>query len=112
MLIIGFMEGANPVKGGFGLVGVSTILSSVAARGHDVALIACGGITPGREGFVASSVDEALSKRQGTGRFGVVKFKAARLWAFSPALLWRLNRYVRRADFVSLHSLYSFPVFA
>src|SRR5712671_6911664 len=112
MVIIGFMEGTNPARGGLGLVGVSTILGSVAARGHDVALVACGGITPGRERFLASSVDEALSRKEGAGSFGVVTFKAARAWAFCPALLWRLSRHVRRADFVSLHSLYSFPVFA
>jgi glycosyltransferase involved in cell wall biosynthesis len=112
MVIIGFAEGTNPARGGLGLVGVSTILGSVAARGHEVALVACGGITPGREGFLTSSVDEALSRRHGAGSFGVVTFKAARRWAFSPVVLWRLNRHVRRADFVSLHSLYSFPVFA
>jgi len=112
MFIIGFAEGTNPARGGLGLVGVSTILGSVAARGHQVALVSCGGITPGREGFLSSSMEAALSRQYGSGSFGVVTFKAARSWAFSPMLLWRLNRHVRKADFVSLHSLYSFPVFA
>jgi glycosyltransferase involved in cell wall biosynthesis len=112
MQIIGFMEGTNPTRGGLGLVGVPSILGSVAARGHQVALAACGGVTPGRENFLTASVDEALSRKHGLGSFGVVTFKAARIWAFCPALLWRLNRHVRRANFVSLHSLYSFPVFA
>jgi glycosyltransferase involved in cell wall biosynthesis len=112
MLIIGFAEGAIPARGGLGLVGLTSILSGLAARGHHVALIQCGGCTPGRERFLAATVDEALSRREGAGSFGVVTFKAARAWAFAPAMLWRLNRHVRRADFVSLHSLYSFPVFA
>jgi glycosyltransferase involved in cell wall biosynthesis len=112
MLIIGFAEGANPAKGGLGLVGLTSILGGLAGRGHHVALVACGGCTPGRERFLATTVDEALSRKEGAGSFGVVTFKAARAWAFAPAMLWRLNRHVRRADFVSLHSLYSFPVFA
>ena len=112
MLIIGFAEGTNPAKGGLGLVGVPSILGGLAGRGHCVALVACGGCTPGRERFLTATVDEALSRKEGAGSFGVVTFKAARAWAFSPAMLWRLNRYVRRADFVSLHSLYSFPVLA
>jgi glycosyltransferase involved in cell wall biosynthesis len=112
MLILGFAEGANPAKGGLGLVGVSTILGGLAARGHQVLLITCGSCTPGREKFLAASVDEALARKEGSGSFGVVAFKAARAWAFAPAMLCRVNRHVRGADFVSLHSLYSFPVLA
>src|SRR5215469_10381979 len=112
MLIIGFAEGANPAKGGLGLVGVPLILGGLACRGHQVALVTSGGCTPGRERFLATTVDEALLRKEGAGAFGVVTFKAARAWAFAPAMLWRLNRHVRRADFVSLHSLYSFPVLA
>jgi glycosyltransferase involved in cell wall biosynthesis len=112
MLIIGFSEGAIPSKGGLGLVGLTGILGGLAGRGHQVVLIQCGGCTPGRERFLAATVDEALSRKEGAGSFGVVTFKAARAWAFAPAMLWRLNRHVRTAAFVSLHSLYSFPVFA
>src|ERR1700737_3386958 len=101
MLIIGFAEGTNPAKGGLGLVGVSTILGGLAARGHQVAVVTCGGCTPGRERFLAASVDEALAKKEGAGSFGVVTFKAARVWAFAPAVLWGVNRHVRKADFVS-----------
>jgi glycosyltransferase involved in cell wall biosynthesis len=112
MLIIGFAEGANPARGGLGLVGVPSILGGLASRGHHVALVAGGGCTPGRERFLVTTVEEALSRKEGAGSFGVVTFKTAGAWAFAPAMLWRLNRHVRRADFVSLHSLYSFPVFA
>src|SRR6516165_978124 len=112
MLIIGFAEGANSARGGLGLVGLTSILGGLAGRGHRVALIQCGDCTPGRERFLAATVDAALSRREGRGSFGVVTFKTARAWAFAPSMLWRLNRHVRGADFVSLHSLYSFPVFA
>jgi glycosyltransferase involved in cell wall biosynthesis len=112
MLIIGFMEGADPARGGLGLVGVATILRGVAARGHDVALVAGGACTPGQESFLTPSVERALEQKHGSGCFGIVTVRAARTWSFSPAILWKLNRHVRRADFVSLHSLYSFPVLA
>ena len=42
----------------------------------------------------------------------MVAFRSLQQWAFAPSILWRANRYVRSADFVSLHSLYSFPVLA
>src|SRR5215467_112861 len=98
MLIFGFAEGSNPARGGLGLVGVPSILGSVASRGHHVALVVCGDCTPGRERFLAATVDEALSRKEGAGSFGVITFKAAGAWSFAPAMLWRLNRHVRRAD--------------
>jgi glycosyltransferase involved in cell wall biosynthesis len=110
MRIIGFVEGAFPSKGGFGLVGVPTILASIAARGHHIALVVAGAATPGRERFVVSDLEHALARKEGSGTFGIVSFKAWRVWAFAPAIAWRASRYVRNADFVSLHSVYAFPV--
>ena len=112
MLIIGFMEGALPERGGLGLLGPHNILRALAERGHEVAIAACGACTPGQEKYLAATVVSALARKQGAGSFGVVLFRAAKQWAFGPSMLWRLNRHVRRADFVSLHSLYSFPVLA
>ena len=51
-------------------------------------------------------------RKEGAGTFGMVTFRSLQQWAFAPSILWRARRYVRSADFVSLHSLYSFPVFA
>jgi glycosyltransferase involved in cell wall biosynthesis len=42
----------------------------------------------------------------------MVTAKAWTRWGFCPALLWRFHKVVRDADFVTLHSLYSFPVLA
>jgi glycosyltransferase involved in cell wall biosynthesis len=112
MRVIGFVEGACKSKGGFGLVGVQIILSGIARRGHEIALVLAGDATPGRERFMARSLEAALARPEGDGRFGIARFRARESWAFAPAILWRANRYVREADFVTLHSAYSFPVLA
>lgn len=110
MTVIGFMEGTHPSKGGLGLVGVPTILRGLAGRGHRVALVTSGGCTPGREHFLTGGLEEALKRGEGAGNFGMVTFKSVGAWGFSPRMLWKTSRYVRNSDFVSLHSLYSFPV--
>jgi glycosyltransferase involved in cell wall biosynthesis len=111
MRIIGFVEGAIRSKGGFGLVGVPTILGSTAARGHQIALLIAGAPNPGREKFVVPDVEHALARKEGAGTFGVVAFDSPLpKWAFAPSMIWRAYQAVRAADFVSLHSLYSFPV--
>jgi glycosyltransferase involved in cell wall biosynthesis len=111
MRIVGFVEGALESKGGMGMVGVPGILSGTAARGHQVALVVGGPPIGGRR-FVVSDVEHALTRKQGAGSFGMVPFNSWEQWAFAPAILWRTSKYVRSADFVSLHSLYSFPVLA
>lgn len=110
MRIVGFVEGATLSKGGLGLVGVPTILGSTAARGHQIALLVAGPPNPDREKFVVPDVEHALTRKEGAGTFGLVTFKSWPRWAFAPSIMWRANRVVRTADFVSLHSLYSFPV--
>lgn len=112
MRIVGFVEGATLAKGGLGIVGVPTILGSTAAKGHQIALLVGGPPIAGREQFVVPDLEHALRRKEGAGTFGLVAFKAWEKWAFAPLMVWRANRLVRTADFVSLHSLYSFPVFA
>lgn len=109
MKVLGFVEGA--VRGGFGLVGVPMILSSVGHRGHRVALVVCGSVDPGRENLLVRSVQDAYRRNEGCGSFGIVTLKAWTAWAFAPAI-WRVGPEVKQADIVSLHSLYSFPVLA
>ena len=70
MRIVGFAEG---VRGDYaGLVGVPTILSSTAARGHSVVLLMAGEPIPGRENFVVPDSDAALARKEGLGTFGIV----------------------------------------
>jgi glycosyltransferase involved in cell wall biosynthesis len=110
--ILSFVEGANPRKGGLGLVGVPMIAKSLADRGHQEVLVIGGRVNPGREPFVQPDIATAAQKKNGPGSFGIVTFPAWSKWAFAPAILWRLCRYARDADFIILHSLYSFPVLA
>jgi glycosyltransferase involved in cell wall biosynthesis len=112
MKIVGFAEGAHSGNGGLGLVGVPGILGSTALRGHQVALAVGGPPMATGDKWVVSDFERALSRKQGDGAFGIVSFKAWMGWAFAPAMLWRASRCVGAADFVSLHSLYSFPVLA
>jgi len=108
--IVGFAEGA---RGDYaGLVAVPTILRSTAARGHSVVLLMGGRPIPGREDLVVPDSDGALARQEGLGTFGIVTGKALTRWACSPSMLWRFSGLVREADFVTLHSLYSFPVLA
>jgi glycosyltransferase involved in cell wall biosynthesis len=110
MKIVGFAEGARDDCAG--LVAVPMILSSTATRGHNVVLVLAGRPIPGRENFVVPNFDSALERKEGFGSFGIVTVDARTRWAFSPSMLWRCNKVVRDADFVTLHSLYSFPVLA
>jgi len=110
MKIIGFAEGVRGDSAG--LVAVPMILSSTAARGHNVILLVAGNPIPTGRDFIVADPDQALARRQGLGTFGMVSSKARTRWACSPSMLWRFSRLVRDADLVTLHSLYSFPVLA
>lgn len=111
MKIFSFVEGANPRKGGLGLVGVPWIAKSVAERGHQVVLNIAGNPNPGTEHWVQPDVRAALECKMGAGTYGIIVFTCViQRWAFSPAMLRTLLPYIRNVDFVILHSTYSFPV--
>lgn len=110
--IVSFAAGQTPSKSGLGLVGMPLILSSVAARGNQIVLALGGGPSIGRERFVVCDPDSAKRRKEGDGVFGCVAFQAWGRWSFSPSLLLRMGKEVRQADFVSLHSLYCFPILA
>jgi glycosyltransferase involved in cell wall biosynthesis len=112
MKVLSFVEGANPRKGGLGLVGVPMIAKSLADCGHQEVLVIGGRVNPGQESFVQPDIATAAQKKNGPGSFGIVTFPSWSKWAFAPAILWRLCLYARDADFITLHSLYSFPVLA
>jgi glycosyltransferase involved in cell wall biosynthesis len=62
--------------------------------------------------FVVHDAEAALSRREGAGTFGIISIASRTFWFFCPSILWRFSWLVRDADFVTLHSLYSFPVLA
>lgn len=71
-----------------------------------------GPVIPGKEAFVVPNPEGALARKERSGTFGIVSIKSWSRWRFCPAILWRFSGVVREADFVTLHSLYSFPVLA
>jgi len=112
MNIVSFAEGAHPNKGGLNLLAAPRLLASLADRGHRVVL-ALGGPPPVvSKNFAVADVRSALSRKQGFGTFGTVPFQAWTSWACAPEMMRQLSPVVREADFVLLHSLYSFPVAA
>ncbi|MDR3413053.1 MAG: glycosyltransferase, partial [Formivibrio sp.] len=110
MKIVGFAEGARGDSPG--IVSIPTILSSTAACGHSVVLLMGGRVIPGKEKFVVPDSKTALARKEGDGTFGVISIRSWSHWRFCPTILWRFSGLVRRADFITLHSLYSFPVLA
>ena len=110
MKIVGFVEGARGDSPG--IVGVPQILKSTAAQGHEVILLMGGLPSLGSDKYVVRDSQGALERKEGKGKFGIISIKASRFWFFCPSILWRFRRLVREADFVTLHSLYSFPVLA
>jgi glycosyltransferase involved in cell wall biosynthesis len=65
MKVLSFVEGANPRRGGLGLVGVPRITESLAERGHQVVLNVGGRVSPGGERFVQLDVNTALQQKSG-----------------------------------------------
>ena len=110
MRIVGFAEGARGDSPG--IVSIPTILNSTAARGHNVVLLMGGPGIPGKERFEVPDSASARERQEGNGTFGTVCVKAWTRWRFCPAILWRFNKLAGGADFITLHSLYSFPVLA
>jgi glycosyltransferase involved in cell wall biosynthesis len=108
--IVGFVEGARGDSPG--IVGVPMILKSTAAQGPSIILLMGGSPSLGSERFVVPDAEAALARKEGNGTFGIISIKARTFWFFCPSMLWRFRRLVREADFVTLHSLYSFPVLA
>jgi len=108
--VVGFAEGVLGKH--VGIIGAPMVLSWAAERGLQAVLIVGGRGFPGWEHARVSNVDEAFSRKQGYGTFGVLTAKAWTRWFFSPSLLWKYGCALQRADLVILNSLYSFPVLA
>jgi glycosyltransferase involved in cell wall biosynthesis len=104
MKIVGFVEGVQ--RNEPGIVCVPMILKGIAAHGHSAVLLIGGFPSLGAEKFFVSDAYKA------NVAFGVICMKAWTRWKICPSILWRFNKLVRESDFVTLHSLYSFPVLA
>ena len=111
MNVIGFVEGARAESGGFGLIGVPRIHDSLANRGHHDVLAIGGMAIPSAKAFLCNDVGAILRSPAPTA-VGVITFPAWGRWQLAPTLISNLNRYIPNIDFITLHSLYSFPVLA
>lgn len=109
--VLGFCEGARADTGGIGLIGVPLIHQALARRGHRDALAVGGRPMPSAEGMIRTSIQDTLVSKA-VERVGVVSFPAVGRWCFSPSLAQAAHASVPHVDFVTLHSLYSFPVLA
>jgi glycosyltransferase involved in cell wall biosynthesis len=98
-------EGARVEMGGVGLVAVPPIARALAARGHHVVLDMFGPPIPGAENFVTTDAARAFQEN-----LVAFSFPARGRYAFSRDGSARVQSHVARADFVMLHSLYSFAV--
>ena len=111
MKIVSFVEGANPKRGGVGIFSVPIISKSLSKRGHDVRLVTGGAVNPGYEKYSLRSLgQETLPAQASQGSFGIAAFPAITRWSFSPSLIKHVKKEVQKADFIMLHSLYSYPV--
>ncbi len=111
MRVLGFCEGALQRTGGFGLAGVPGIHRSLAERGHRDALALAGPPMPSARDVMVPGLDDVFESNAGA-RVGVVSFPAYTRWCFAPALYDASKRAAARADFITLHSLFSYPVLA
>ena len=109
MKVLGFCEGARDDAGGIGLIGVPGIHRALAGRGHQDALIVAGRPMPSALPMIRQNLSEILGSDD-PGATGVVCFPAYGRWYFSPGLYKEAAPFVRDADFLTMHSLYSYPV--
>ncbi|NWJ98434.1 MAG: glycosyltransferase [Chloroflexi bacterium] len=100
MRVISFVEGASKEAGGIGFVGVPYIAHSIADQGHEVLLSIGGDLIPGTESLL----------KKGNDLYKVVAYPAYGRRCFSIKQILNSYQLVKQADFVMLHSLYSFPV--
>ena len=111
MRVLGFCEGARADSGGIGLIGVPLIHRALADRGHQDALVVGGHPMPSAYGMLSPSLEDVFAESLDSSS-GVIPFPALGRWCFSPALYRAAAASAPRTDFITLHSMYSFPVLA
>lgn len=105
MKLVLVAEGARSEMGGLGLVAVPPIARALVGRGHQVVLEIFGPVIPGAENF--ATADPARAFRSD---LVAIHYPARGRFAFAPGAVPVLRKHIAGADFVMLHSLYSFAV--
>lgn len=98
-------EGARLDSGGFGLVAVPQIARALAELGHSLVLENFGPPTPGVESFLTTDANQAWREP-----LVAYAYPARGRYAFSQLGWQRTMEHAVDADFLMLHSLYSFAV--
>lgn len=112
MRIVGFVEGAYPSPEHTGLPVVPELHKVLAARGHSVHLLIGGHPNYNITEIMGVAETEVRQRNWTVDRLHLHSFPAFGKWAFAPTMVTQAVRYVQKADFITLHSLYSFPVLA
>jgi glycosyltransferase involved in cell wall biosynthesis len=107
--VLGFCEGAREDAGGIGLIGVPGIHRALADRGHRDALVVGGRPMPSAEPLLKKSFQEIFCSPDPKAT-GVVSFPAYGHWYFSPAMYRATAPWVDKTDFLTMHSVFSYPV--
>lgn len=105
MRIVLCSEGARPDSGGFGLVAVPQIAGALADLGHHVILEMFGSPIYGSEPFLTRGLPGARRER-----VVAYSYPARGRYAYSRVAWNNVKEHISHADFVMLHSLYSFAV--
>lgn len=107
--MLGFCEGARADSGGIGLIGVPGIHAALAARGHRDALAIAGDPMPSAKSMLTSRLDSVFDS-DAESASGAVTFPAFGRWCFAPGMYHGAARAASRADFLTMHSIFSYPV--
>lgn len=105
MNLVLMAEGARIEMGGVGLVAVPHIARALAQLGHNVTLEIFGPVIPGAESFATTDPQAAFQEK-----LVAITYSARGRYAYSPAAVPHVAKHIARANFVMLHSLYSFAV--
>jgi glycosyltransferase involved in cell wall biosynthesis len=109
--VLGFCEGTRLDSGGIGLIGVPGIHMALAARGHRDALAIGGQPMPSAKPILTDKLERVFDA-PAESAIGAASFPAWGRWCFSPRLYSAVAPVAQRADFLTLHSMFSYPVLA
>lgn len=109
MNVLGFVEGVRSQAGGVGLTGVPGIHRALAGRGHRDALAIAGPPMNTARPVLRQRLEDVFDT-SGKSAAGAVSFAAYGPWYFAPGLYSAASAAAKRADFITMHSLFSYPV--
>ena len=110
MNIYSFSEGSLKRTGGIGIYSVPKIAKSLADRGHSVVVSTGGQIILDAESSNHINIENLDRDENGPGKCSFIVYPSFGKWQFSSSMYWKSRQNVKDADFIMLHSLYTFPV--